>query len=94
MPTCALVATLGVSGGSMLRVPNLNCNGIRRREKRLQLGELRLTNRIGVAIITETHLRIEEVKRLHSSYHAVVNDSSRVTDGKIGGGVLPMVRRR
>ena len=76
MPTCALAAAADLSSGSMLRVLKLNCNGIRRRRKRLQIVELLFANRIGAAIATETHLRREEVKRLRFSHYAVVNDSS------------------
>ena len=68
------------------------CNGIRSRRKRMQLAELLFKLHIGVRVVTETHLRKEEMKQLKFLHYVVVNDFSRVAAGKIGGGVLIMAR--
>ena len=64
----------------MLRILNVNCNGIRKRYKRIQLEELLFANHVGIAAITETHLRKEEVARLRFSHYAVMNECSRKTE--------------
>ena len=57
----------------------INCNGIRNRYRRILLAELLYRLHIGVCIITETHLRKEEVKQLKFLHYTVVSDYSRVT---------------
>ena len=68
------------------------CNGIRSRRKRLQLAELLFKLHIGARVVTETHLRKEEMRQLKFLHYVVVNDFSRVAAGKIGGGVLIMAQ--
>ena len=71
-----------------MRVLNINCNGIRKRARRLQLAELLRKLRIGVRLVTETHLREEKISHLHFTYYAVVPEYCRQEEGKIAGGVL------
>ena len=66
--------SLDVTGNSMLRVLNVNCNGIRIRYKCLQFEELPPANRIGAAVVAETHLRRAELERAHLRYYAVITE--------------------
>ena len=70
----------------MLRLLTLNCKGARRRNAGVQLEELLFANRIGSAVTAETHLRGEEVERLRLNHYAGINDCSKDTVGRIGGG--------
>ena len=77
-----------LAGGSLLRVMVINCNGIRQKHRRLRLAALMFTLRVGICIITETHLRKVEVDQLKFKNYSVVADYSRETVGRIGGGSL------
>ena len=69
-----LATALDTVGGSMRRVINMNCNGISRRPGRQQVEESLFANRLGFAIITESHLRKEEIELLRSDHYLVVSD--------------------
>ena len=44
-------------GDRMMRLGTANCNGIRKRKRRLALGYLLSTLKVGVCVVTESHLR-------------------------------------
>ena len=69
----------------------INCNGIRKRNKRIQLAELLYKLHIGICVITETHLRKIEVDQLKFLHYVVISEYCRETEGRIGGGVIIIV---
>ena len=74
-----------------MRVITVNCNGIRKKYKRLILEKLLFDLNIGICVLTETHLRKQELDQVKFTSYIVVSESCRVARNKIGGGVLIMV---
>ena len=78
-------------GSKLMRMLNLNVNGIRKRAKRIELAELLRKLKIGVCVLTETHLRKEECDRTHFKYYSIAAESCRKDAAHIGGGVMILV---
>ena len=78
-----------------LNLVTLNINGLRTRRKKAMLGKLLKDLQIGVAIITETHLRTSELGRVNYKHYNVIADHCRDTPKgqHIGGGVLILVHQ-
>ena len=76
--------------GAMLNTLTLNINGLRKKRKKALLGKLLRDLQIGVAIITETHLRESELGRVkYRKYHTMADYCRPTPEGqRIGGGVL------
>ena len=71
----------------------INCNGLRSQRKKLALGSLLSLMKVGVCVVTESHLRPPKAKRLQIPGYKVVASFCRLAVGKkIGGGVLILVR--
>ena len=71
----------------------INANGIRTKRQRAFLGKILVDLRIGICVVTETHLRIKELKRIRMNDYVVLADSCRPTPvgDHIGGGVVILV---
>ena len=79
--------------GAAFNMLSLNINGLRTDQKRTTLGKLLFDLQVGVCILTETHLRLEELDYLTIPSYQIVADYCRpVPMGeKIAGGVLILV---
>ena len=42
---------------TLLRIMTVNCDGLRKRKKQLELGDILKTLRVGLCVATESHLR-------------------------------------
>ena len=72
---------------------NVNCNDIREKAGRFQLAEMLRKLKVGVCVLTETHLRLEEAEHLHFKYFAVVTGRRRTNVKQIAGGAMILVHR-
>ena len=79
--------------GAILNVLSLNINGVRTGEKRTMLGKLLHDLQVGVCLLTETHLREDDLDTFDIPHYHVVADYCRPTPvGEwIKGGVLILV---
>ena len=59
----------------------------------MRLEDLPYELRIGICVLTETHLRHHEVKRVNFRRFAKVGVYCRESEGKIGGGVMILVAK-
>ena len=75
-------------GGKPLRILILNCDGIGKRAKRVELIELLRKLIIGVCVLTETHLRDSEVEQIGFKYSAITHIWCRKDVKRIGGGMM------
>ena len=68
----------------------VNINGLRKKKKRVLLGKLLFDLRAGVGVVTETHLRKSELKKVRISNYHILTEYCRPTaiGEHIGGGVL------
>ena len=77
----------------LIRLVNINCNGLRSKRKKLALGSLLTLMKVGVCVVTESHLRLARVKSLQIPGYKVVANFCRLAPGrKIGGGVVILVK--
>ena len=77
----------------IIRILNINCNGLRKKKKRLVLGHIMNILQVGVCVATETHLRRAELKFLKIPGYVTVAESCRTAEGKkMGGGVVILVK--
>ena len=75
-----------------LRALTINCNGIRSKRRRLALGHLSTPKRIGVCVVTESHLRRKDFRRLVIPGFVAVASLCRKADGKrIRGGAAILI---
>ena len=76
-----------------MNVLSLNINGIRTGQTRTMLRKLLYDLQVGVCILTETHLREEDLEFLTTPNYLVVADHCRLTPvgDYIKGGVLILV---
>ena len=92
---CRLVFKLGkvLCTGAAFNMLSLNINGLRTEQKRTTLGKLLFDLQIGVCILTETHLRSEDLDNLSIPSYQIVADCCRPVPmgDKIAGGVLILV---
>ena len=75
-------------GGKLLRTLNINCNGTRRKAKRVELAELLRNMKIGARVVARTHLGTEDIEHLNFKYYATAIEWCRKNAQEIGGGVL------
>ena len=78
---------------SALVVVCVNMNGLRTKNKCITLGKLMFDLWAGVCIVTETHLREEELGRVRIEHYHTLADYCRPTPigERIGGGVIIIV---
>ena len=90
-----LVFRLGkvLRAGAAFNMLSLNINGLRTEQKRTTLGKLLFDLQIGVCVLTETHLRSEDLDDLSVTSYQIVADYCRPVPvgDKIAGGVLILV---
>ena len=80
-------------GDNLLRMMTVNCNGIYKRKKYLSLGDLLRTLQIGVCVVSESHLRRKDLRRIKIPGCVLLAHFCRIARGRwIGGGVAIMVR--
>ena len=60
----------------------------------MELPGLLVKLRIGVCVITETHLRYHDVSRINFGSYEIVAKYCREVEGRIGGGVMILVRKQ
>ena len=73
----------------LIRILNVNCEGLGKRRKQLALGEVLQALKIGVCVATESHLRKEDLGRIDIPGYAIVGNFCRKgLDMRIRGGVL------
>ena len=74
-------------------VVRVNINGLRKKKKRGLLGKLMLDLWTGVCVVTETHIRKEELGRAQiDNYHILADDCRATSIGEhIGGEVIILV---
>ena len=81
-------------GRETLRLVTVNCNGLRRRRRRLALGHLLAVLKVDICIITESHLRKGDLKMLKGGdfpeYAVISSFCRKAKNRKIGGGVVIM----
>ena len=75
-----------------LNILNINVDGARKRCKRLALLEILAEHHIDVCVITESHLRKREIKRIKFNGYAILGKHCRQNPGRITGGVLILVK--
>ena len=73
---------------AVINIMGVNANGIRTKRKRLMLHRLLRALRVGVGVVTETHLRKGDIKGLSFPDYYVRGDFCRPTPvgERIGGG--------
>ena len=78
-----------------MNILGINANGIRTKRKRLMLHRLLRELKVGVGVITETHMRHRELRGLTFPDYYIGNEYCRSTPlgERIGGGVLILVNR-
>ena len=72
-----------------LNILNINVDGLRTKQQRLALLQVLSVHRIDIGILTETHLRRKDLKRIHFRGYKILGESCRSTRRKIGGGRHP-----
>ena len=84
-------------GPDTLRLVTVNCNGLRRRKRRLALGHLLAVLKVDICVVTESHLRKGDLGWLKGNdfpEHAVIASfCRRAKNRKIGGGVVIMAHK-
>ena len=82
-----------IVGASALVAVCVNMNGLRAKNKCVMLGKLMFDLWAGVCIVTETHLREEELGRVRiENFHTLADDCRPTPIGeRIGGGVIIIV---
>ena len=75
------------------KILTINANGIRARRQRTFLEKALVDLRIGVCVVTQTHLRRKDVKKIRINDYVVLADSCRPTPvgDHIGSGVVILV---
>ena len=76
---------------SYFSVLTLNCNGMRDSRKRGAIARLLYTKGVSVCVLTETHLRTQEVDRLEIPNYWIAASTSRDPEGRIRGGIIILV---
>ena len=76
-------------GEGTLRVLAVNSNGLRKRNRLLALGRILTIVRVRACVVTESHLRNGDFRRIKiPGYVIVAHFCRRAKNIKIGGGVL------
>ena len=75
-----------------LRILNINVDGVRKKRRRLELSHILGEYGIDVCVVTGTHLRRRDPKRIKFKDYTMLGKFCRRTKGTIGGGVLILVK--
>ena len=65
--------------GAVLNLISINANGLRKKKKKLLLGKMLHDLQAGVCVVTETHLREADIKRIRFPQYHVVTHHCRPT---------------
>ena len=75
-----------------LNILKINVDGVRKKYKRLALLEILAEHHIDVCVVTESHLRKKEAKRIKFKGYTMLGKHCRQNPGRITGGVLILVK--
>ena len=87
-----VIGAWGENAPAFINILAINVEGIRMKHKRLALEEKLLERHIDICIVSESHLRKADLKRITFENYTIVADYCRKTRTQIGGGVVIMVR--